>query len=104
MNYSIGVDGSIKGDKGDRGPVGTKGILGTRRERYVLSYCGIVFEIDLKPETFAMIEDATYLNGDELEFIRVMDKEEWEIIREGWAMARFRKQSYEAFERGEWND
>lgn len=75
------------------------GILHTKL--YVLSYAGLPFKVRLKPETFAMIEDATQLNGDELSFIKVMDESEWESIRESWAEEWNKRRAYRAFDLGE---
>ncbi|UTC25403.1 hypothetical protein P7_213 [Pectobacterium phage vB_PcaM_P7_Pc] len=96
----MGVDG-LSGPRGDIGVSGTPGPVGVHTELYVLSYAGLPFKVRLKPETFAMIEDATQLNGDELSFIKVVDESEWKSIREAWAEEWNKRQAYRAFDLGE---
>lgn len=94
---AIGLDGML-------GPTGTKGhpgVAGIHTELYMLSYAGLPFKVRLKPETFAMIEDATQLNGDELSFIRVVDEHEWKSIREAWAEEWNKRRADRAFDLGE---
>lgn len=93
----MGLDG-VLGQKGD---TGTPGPMGIRTELYVLSYAELPFKVRLKPETFAMIEDATQLNGDELSFIKVVDESEWKSIREAWAEEWNKRRAYRAFDSGE---
>lgn len=89
------------GMTGPRGQKGVPGVDGVFKEPYVLSYAGLPFRVTLKPETFAMIEDATQLNGDELSFIKVVDEHEWKSIREAWAEEWNKRRAYRAFELGE---
>lgn len=89
------------GPRGDAGVSGTPGPMGVHTELYVLSYAGLPFKVRLKPETFAMIEDATELNGDELAFIKMVDEQEWKSIRESWAEEWNNRRAYRAFELGE---
>lgn len=96
----MGIDG-LSGPRGDIGVSGTPGPMGISTELYVLSYAGLPFKVRLKPETFAMIEDATQLNGDELSFIKVVDESEWKSIREAWAEEWNKRQAYRAFDLGE---
>ena len=91
----------MSGPRGDVGVSGTPGPMGISTELYVLSYAGLPFKVRLKPETFAMIEDATQLNGDELSFIKVVDESEWKSIREAWAEEWNKRQAYRAFDLGE---
>lgn len=105
FNTTIGVQTlGPQGVSGIRGPVGVAGAPGIRKERYMLAYSGLPFEVILKPDTFAMIEDATKVNGDELSFIKMVDVEEWEVIREAWATAWTKRKAYSAFEYGEMPD
>lgn len=99
----MGVNGMLgpRGDMGVPGVCGTPGPMGICTELYVLSYAGLPFKVRLKPETFAMIEDATQLNGDELSFIKVVDESEWKSIREAWAEEWNKRQAYRAFDLGE---
>lgn len=99
----MGVNGMLgpRGDMGVSGVCGTPGPMGICTELYVLSYAGLPFKVRLKPETFAMIEDATQLNGDELSFIKVVDESEWKSIREAWAEEWNKRQAYRAFDLGE---
>lgn len=97
----MGVNGMMMGPRGIRGEPGTPGPMGVPMERYVLSYAGLPFHVTLKPETFAMIEDATQLNGDELSFIKMVDEDEWKSIREAWSAAWNQRRAYRAFEIGE---
>lgn len=97
----MGVNGMMMGPRGITGKTGTPGPMGVPVERYVLSYAGLPFHVTLKPETFAMIEDATQLNGDELSFIKVVDEDEWKSIREAWSAAWNQRRAYRAFEIGE---
>lgn len=96
----MGVNGML-GPRGDTGACGTPGPMGICTELYVLSYAGLPFKVRLKPETFAMIEDATQLNGDELSFIKMVDEDEWKSIREAWSAAWNQRKAYRAFEIGE---
>ncbi|QQG33492.1 tail fiber protein [Pectobacterium phage PcCB7V] len=96
----IGIDGML-GPRGKTGLSGTPGPMGVCTELYVLSYAGLAFKVRLKPETFAMIEDATQLNGDELSFIKVVDESEWKSIREAWAEEWNKRRAYRAFDLGE---
>lgn len=96
----IGRDGML-GPRGEPGLPGTPGPVGVCTELYVLSYAGLAFKVRLKPETFAMIEDATQLNGDELSFIKVVDESEWKSIREAWAEEWNKRRAYRAFDLGE---
>lgn len=93
----MGVDGSMRGPKGMRGEPGVDGIP---MEKYILCYAGLHFEIWLKPGTFSMIEDATQVNGDELEFIKMVDAGEWTKIREAWCSEWHKLRGHKAFERG----
>lgn len=86
-----------KGEKGETGPVGPPGIP---MARYVLSYAGLPFQVVLKTATFAMIEDATNVNGDDLELIKMVDKEEWENIRKMWCAEWHKRRGHKAFEMG----
>lgn len=98
----MGVNGMM-GPQGLGGLKGEPGVMGrgdVEREKYILSYAGLPFEIWLKPGTFAMIEDATEVNGDELEFIKMMDKDEWEKIRETWCLEWHKRRGHRAFEAG----
>ncbi|AKY03931.1 hypothetical protein ADU18_0027 [Cronobacter phage PBES 02] len=99
----MGLNGMLgpKGDTGVSGVSGTPGPMGISTELYFLSYAGLPFKVRLKPETFAMIEDATQLNGDELSFIKVVDESEWKSIREAWAEEWNKRQAYRAFDLGE---
>lgn len=92
--------GGPKGEPGVMGTPGTKGRGDVEREKYILCYAGLHFEIWLKPGTFAMIEDATEVNGDDLEFIKMMDKDEWEKIRETWCLEWHKRRGHRAFEAG----
>lgn len=96
----MGVDG-LSGPRGDVGVSGNPGPMSHHTELYVLSYAGLPFKVRLKPETFAMIEDATQLNGDELSFIKMVDEQEWKSIRESWAEEWNNRRAYRAFELGE---
>ena len=96
----MGIDG-LSGPRGDIGVSGKPGPMGISTELYVLSYAGLPFKVRLKPETFAMIEDATQVNGDELSFIKVVDEYEWESIREAWAEEWNKRRAYRAFDLGE---
>lgn len=96
----MGIDG-LSGPRGDIGVSGKPGPMGISTELYVLSYAGLPFKVRLKPETFAMIEDATQLNGDELSFIKVVDEGEWKAIREAWANEWNKRRAYRAFDLGE---
>uniref|UniRef100_UPI003D45E0C0 hypothetical protein n=1 Tax=Escherichia coli TaxID=562 RepID=UPI003D45E0C0 len=96
----MGLNGML-GPRGDTGVSGTPGPMGICTELYVLSYAGLPFKVRLKPETFAMIEDATQLNGDELSFIRVVDESEWKSIRDAWAEEWNKRRAYRAFDLGE---
>lgn len=96
------MEGNIMaGLQGAKGQPGIAGVAGVPMERYVLSYAGLPFYVMLKPETFAMIEDATNLNGDELSFIKMVDEDEWKSIREAWSAAWNLRRAYRAFELGE---
>lgn len=98
---AIGVNGMMMGPRGIRGETGIPGPMGIPMERYVLSYAGLPFYVMLKPDTFAMIEDATNLNGDELSLIKMVDEDEWKSIREAWSAAWIQRKAYSAFETGE---
>lgn len=92
----MGTNG-VLGPKGEKGEPGPPGIP---TERYVLSYAGLPFQVVLKPATFAMIEDATNVNGDDLELIKMVDKEEWENIRKMWCAEWHKRRGHLAFEMG----
>jgi hypothetical protein len=96
----MGVNGMMGPGPGPQGPRGEPGTPGIEREKYILRYAGLPFEIWLKPGTFAMIEDATEVNGDDLEFIKMMDKDEWEKIRETWCLEWHKRRGHRAFEAG----
>lgn len=96
----MGVNGMMGLGLGPQGPRGEPGTPGIEREKYILRYAGLHFEIWLKPGTFAMIEDATEVNGDDLEFIKMMDKDEWEKIRETWCLEWHKRRGHRAFEAG----
>lgn len=98
---TAGVVIGMLGSRGDPGCPGHPGPVGISTELYVLSYAGLPFKVRLKPETFAMIEDAAQLNGDELSFIKVVDESEWKSIREAWAEEWNKRQAYRAFDLGE---
>lgn len=85
---------------GDTGPVGQPGPPQIPTERYVLSYADLPFQVILKTATFAMIEDATNVNGDDLELIKTVDKEEWENIRKMWCAEWHKRRAHQAFEMG----
>lgn len=92
----MGINGELgpKGDKGEPGPPGIP------TGRYVLSYANLPFQVILKTATFAMIEDPTNINGDDLELIKMVDKEEWEKIRKMWCAEWHKRQGHRAFEMG----
>lgn len=96
----MGVNGMMGPGPGPQGPRGEPGTPSIEREKYILRYAGLPFEIWLKPGTFAMIEDATEVNGDDLEFIKMMDKEEWELIREMWCLEWHKRRGHSAFAAG----
>lgn len=96
----MGVNGMMGPGPGPQGPRGEPGTPSIEREKYILRYAGLPFEIWLKPGTFAMIEDATEVNGDDLEFIKMMDKDEWEKIRETWCLEWHKRRGHRAFEAG----
>lgn len=100
---ATGVQGfnphAFSGMKGPKGECGEPGPPG--RDRYILVYCGVNFEVELRPSTFDMIEDATNVNGDELEFIKVIDEDEWKRIRGAWAHKWQQNKAFEAFEIGD---
>lgn len=90
---------AFSGMKGPKGVCGEPGPPG--RDRYILVYCGVNFEVELLPSTFDMIEDATNVNGDELAFIKVINGEEWKRIRAAWAHKWQQNKAFEAFEIGD---
>lgn len=90
---------SFSGMEGPKGVCGEPGTPG--RNRYFLVYCGITFPVELMPETFDMIEDATSVNGDELAFIKVINEDEWKRIRGAWAQKWQQNKAFEAFEMGD---
>lgn len=104
--HDIAMTNALIGVQGMQGPKGLSGVRGDdgmkSREKYTLSYCGVHFLVELLPETFAMIEDATNLNGDELNFIKVINEDEWKRIRDAWSWKWHEKKAYAAFERGEY--
>lgn len=98
----------MKGPKGEAGASGVSGtgdmLLPGRLRPYNLIYAGLVFKVWLNPDTFALIEDPTNVTGDELEFIKVINQEEWESIRGAWADAWQKQKAYRAFELGDFGD
>lgn len=101
--HNIAMTNTLIGDQGMKGPQGVCGEPGPPgRDKYTLSYCGVPFIVELLPETFGMIEDATNLNGDELNFIKVINEDEWKRIRDAWSWKWHEKKAYAAFERGEY--
>lgn len=93
---TMGADGTM----GPKGMKGEPGVAGIPTEKYILCYAGLHFEIWLKPGTFSMIEDATQVNGDELEFIKMVDEGEWTKIREAWCSEWHKRRGHKAFEMG----
>lgn len=93
----------VEAFSGMRGPEGVCGQPGppSGRNRYFLVYCGITFLVELMPEIFDMIEDATNVNGDELAFIKVINEDEWKRIRGAWAQKWQQNKAFEAFEIGD---
>lgn len=97
-----------KGDTGETGIMGTPGPKGSPtgalRKNYCLRYAGLDFIVWIEPDTFTMIEDATNVAGDELDFIKVINQRDWESIREAWADAWQKQKAYRAFEIGDFED
>ncbi|QPI18266.1 hypothetical protein POP15_218 [Pectobacterium phage POP15] len=85
----------MMGPKGMRGEPGPPG-----KETYMLSYCGIHVKVPLDKSTFDLIEDATELNGDDLQLIKMVNEQDWKTIREAWADQWQKNKAYAAFEEG----
>lgn len=81
-----------KGMQGEPGPPG--------KETYMLSYCGIHVKVPLDKSTFDLIDDATELNGDDLQLIKMVNEQDWNTIREAWADQWQKNKAYAAFEEG----
>jgi len=64
-------------------------------------YCGIEFEVRIYPASKQYFEDLDNITGDELDFLKVMCQEDFDAIRESWAVAWTKKKAFEAFDRGE---
>lgn len=96
MEFNLALFSGMEGPKGPCGEPGQPG-----RNRYLLVYCGITFLVELMPETFDMIEDATNVNGDELAFIKVINEDEWKRIRDAWSQKWQQNKAFEAFEMGD---
>lgn len=73
---------------------------GPGRETYMLSYCGIHVKVPLDKSTFDLIDDATELNGDDLQLIKMVNEQDWKTIREAWADQWQKNRAYAAFEEG----
>ncbi len=89
------------------GPTGVRGTVGDKGKPSVLCtmvYCGIVFEVRVDPGSKEYFEDLSNITGDELDFLKVMCREDFDAIREAWAVAWTKKKAFEAFDRGEFED
>lgn len=87
----MGVRG-LRGNPGNPGPPG--------KEMYMLTYCGIHVKVPLDKSTFDLIEDATCLNGDELQLIKVVNEQDWKTIRAEWSKQWQQDRAFAAFEEG----
>lgn len=104
---AVGADGTVywPGPAGIKGDIGDKGIASDPRKQYVISYCGLTIKAWIHPDTYAAFEDVVSgVTGDELEFLKVVNKQDYEEIREEWAKEYRLRESFRAFERGEFYD
>lgn len=89
---------NLSGIAGPKGTMGQPGPPG--KETYMLSYCGIHVKVPLDKSTFDLIDDATELNGDDLQLIKMVNEQDWNTIREAWAEQWQKNKAYAAFEGG----
>lgn len=66
----------------------------------MLSYCGVCVKVPLDKSTFDLIDDATELNGDDIQLIKMVNEDDWNTIREAWAEQWQKNRAYAAFEEG----
>lgn len=115
MNSNIivkSLDGSLtvvkgldeKDHKGPRGNRGHEGPAGRPTVYCSMVYCGIVFEVRLGLESKESFEDLSNITGEELDFLKVICRQDFDAIREAWAVAWTKKKAFEAFDRGEFED
>lgn len=99
---AVGADGTLywPGPQGVKGDVGDKGVTGDHRKQYIVNYRGLTIKALIHPDTYATFEDVVSgITGDELEFLRVVNQQDYEEIREEWAKEYRRQESFRAFER-----
>lgn len=94
-------DLGLIGPRGQRGP---KGDTGRQLTQVELTYANITFQVLLEPSTIAIIEDEKALNTGDLDLIEVVNKEDWDAIRDAWCKAWQLKKAYRAFEMGDMED
>lgn len=95
--FNLNLSGVV-GPKGMMGPSGPQEPPG--KETYMLSYSGIHVKVPLDKGTFGLIDDATELNGDDLQLIKMVNEQDWNTIREAWAYQWQKNKAYAAFEEG----